>query len=142
MLSSYEEDLQRAKQQGRNLLTEKYARMDDVIPPLTINPLIEVIVDIETDWQRQLENLYPALFVRCCRQTDRDGNGSDFSIYLRGELETYSETTLDLYYDNVKAALSEGRNLAIEALEQLVTTAGYWDLFEAERKTATEGKMQ
>jgi hypothetical protein len=142
MLASYEADLLRAKQQGRNLLTEKYARMDDFIPPLNVNPLIEVIVDIETDWQRQLEMLYPALFERCCRQTDRANNGSDFSVYLRSELETYSETTLDLYYDNVKAALSEGRNLAIEALDQLVTAAGYRDLSEAESVTAAEGKMR
>lgn len=142
MLASYKTDLQWAKQQGRNLLTEKYARMDDVIPRANINPLIEIIVDIETDWQCQLEMLYPALFARCCRQTDITGNGRDFSVYLHCELETYGERTLDLYYDNIKAALSQGRNLAIEALNQLVTATGYRDLSEAESVMAAEGKMR
>jgi hypothetical protein len=38
--------------------------------------------------------------------------------------------------------LSQGRNLAIEALNHLVTAAGYRDLSEAESVTATEGKLR
>ena len=37
MLQSYLNDLQVAQKKGRNLVTEKYARMDNLIPPLSTN---------------------------------------------------------------------------------------------------------
>jgi hypothetical protein len=141
MLNAYRRDLMAAREQGRNLLTEKYARMDGLIGPLTINPLIEIIVDIETDWQREMKEQYPALYRHCCRRTDLAEDGSDFSVYLHCELETYGDDTLDLYYENVKAATDEGRNLALDALKQLVIQAGYADLAQAE-KVLSEDQRQ
>ena len=132
MLTAYRRDLVRACDQGRNLFTEKYARMDGLIPPLTDNPMIEVIVDIETGWQRTVQERFSALFDHCCRLTDLADDGSDFAVYLHCELETYSVETLDLYFSNVKAALVSGRNLALEALHHLVGRAGYPDLAQAE----------
>lgn len=132
MLTSYLGDLVAARELGRNLLTEKYARMDGLIEPLTINPLIEVVVDLETEWQRDLNQRYPALYQLCCRHTDLPGNGSDFAIYLHCELETYGVDTLDLYYGNIKSAMADGRNLATEALRHLARAAGYSDLDQAE----------
>ncbi len=140
MLEAYRLDLIAAERQGRNLLTEKYARMDDLIEPLSLNPLIEVIVDIETEWQRELRDRYPTLSSFCCRRTDLSEDGSDFAVYLHCELETYGPDTLDLYYDNLKAALDEGRNLAIEALGQLVQAAGYDRIEQAEAILAAEGR--
>jgi len=133
MLTSYRCDLVAARDQGRNLLTEKYARMDGLIGPLTVNPLIEVIVDIETEWQRELKGRYPALYRLCCRHTDLSEDGSDFAVYLHCELETYGYDTLDLYYENVKAAKGDRRNLATEALHHLVQAAGYGGLDQAEK---------
>lgn len=132
MLAAYLQQLQEAKTNGRNLLTEKYARMDNLIPPLIDNPLIDDIVEICERWQREVRQGYPAVYQRCCRGTDSTGNGSNFSIYLRGELETYGNHTVDLYYQNVKNADAEKRNLTLEALQRLVCKSGYPDLDVAE----------
>ena len=141
MLSAYLKQLQKAEKQGRNLLTEKYARMDNLIPPLTDNPLIGAIIEINDRWQHELHQRFPALFDRCCRTTDPTGDGSNFSIYLSSELETYGDPVIDLYYENVKNAEDQGRNLSVEALLRLVQTSGYRDLEHAESclNNATQG---
>lgn len=132
MLAAYLQQLEEAKARGRNLLTEKYARMDNLIPPLIDNPLIDDIVAIGERWQRELQQRYPALYQSCCRGTDPTGDGSNFSIYLRGELETYGDRTVDLYYQNVRNADDQKRNLSLEALQRLVQKSGYRDLDDAE----------
>lgn len=132
MLASYLDDLTQAWACGRNLLTEKYARMDQLIEPLSANPVIDKILEIENKWQAELQELYPALYRRCCRKMDPTGNGSNFSVYLRCELETYSDPTLALYYQNVKNAEDEKRNLAQDALYSLVRKSKYRDLAHAE----------
>lgn len=138
MLTSYLEQLKDAKARGRNLLTEKYARMDNLISPLTDNPLIADIVAISDRWQRELQQRYPALNMRCCRGTNPTGDGSDFSVYLSCELETYGDRTVELYYQNVKNAEDQSRNLTIEALQRLVQKSGYRDLEDAESCLAGE----
>lgn len=132
MLFSYGSDLQQAEVDGRNLLAEKYARMDDLIPPLSSNPLIDIIVTIESNWQEELEHRYPALYARCCRRLDATGDGRNFGIYLGCELETYSNRTLQLYFENIETAVASNRNLAVEALQRLVRKNGYRDLHHAE----------
>lgn len=133
MLASYLDDLQGALAQGRNLLTEKYARMDNLIAPLNTNPLIDAIVAIEDKWQSELQRCYPALYRQCCRGRNPSAeDGSNFSVYLRCELETYGNRTLELYYQNVKSMNDQKQNLAIDALRQLVRESGYQDLEQAE----------
>jgi len=51
-LCSYHSDLVDAEQQGRNLMTLKYARMEDLIPPLSTNPIIDAIVEMALEAQR------------------------------------------------------------------------------------------
>jgi hypothetical protein len=132
MLTAYLEQLKNAKALGRNLLTEKYARMDNLIPPLTDSLFIEDIVAINCTWQNELHERYPSLYMRCSRGTDPTGDGSNFAIYLSSELETYGDRTLEIYYRNVKNAEEQGRNLSIEALQRLVEKSGYQDLDDAE----------
>lgn len=136
MLAAYLETLERAIAQGRNPLAEKYARMDGLIPPLSDDPLISAIVAVEERWQAELQVSFPALYRRCCRSRAPTGDGREFSVYLRCELETYGERTVQLYYDNVARADAAGLNLAIEALDRLVVQSGYADLEQAERVLA------
>jgi hypothetical protein len=115
-LRSYLGDLQKAEAEGRNLLTEKYARMDDRIPPIKINRLIDDIVELETRWMRELSQKYPQSF--------RGGSGG-FELYLSSELETYSDETLELYFGDACKAEKEGRNLAEERYTKLAQQIGY-----------------
>jgi len=123
-LESYLGDLQKAESEGRNLLTEKYARMDNRIPPLKSNPIIDNIVEIEARWMEELSQKYPRTFKR----------GAGFKIYLSSELETYSDETLKLYSRDVSRSEKGGRNLAEERYTKLAKQIGYGSIDELEEK--------
>ena len=57
-LESYLYDLQRAEKEEKNLMTIKYARMDDLIPRENSNPLIDRIAEIQYRWQKELFHTY------------------------------------------------------------------------------------
>ncbi len=132
MVESYLEDLKLAQKNGRNLLTEKYARMDGIIPPINMNPLIDLIVIIEEEWQNELSEKYPAVYNQVCRNVSSAQNGSNFEVYLRSELETYGDRTIELYLEHIRNSLKNGENLAEKALEKLIIEGGYRDLDHAE----------
>lgn len=131
-LLSYREDLERAGEEGRNLVMLKYARMEDLIPPLNVSPLIPKIVEIEVAWTRALSRKYPHIHKRG-RAVDEDTARSvSTKTYLQGELETYSDRTLGFYYENLKESLARGENLALKILKAMAEGAGYSSLQEAE----------
>jgi hypothetical protein len=136
MLESYLGDLHRAEAEGRNLLAEKYARMDNLIPRTNFNPLIEKIVAIDGDWQAEVKDKYPYLYGEVCRGAEPTNDGRNFAVYLRSELETYGEKTIELYYQQVHKTFSDGENLTLKMLTKLVQKGGYSDLDQAERHLA------
>ena len=127
-LESYLEDLQKAKAEGGNLLTEKYARMDNLIPPLKTTPIIDDIVEVEDRWMKELSEKYPHTF--------RGGLG--FKVYLRCELETYSGKTLKLYSKDVSKAKKEGKNLAEERYTTLFQQIGFGSIAEADEQAKAQ----
>ncbi len=132
-LDSYNEDLLQAVQEERNLLTEKYARMDDLIPCMNFNPIIDDIVKIESEWQVEARRKYPHIL----------GGGEvceagGFEIYLHSELETYSDQTLDLYYRDTTEALKQGGNLSEERYLKMSLKLGYGSLEEHENALKTQ----
>ena len=131
-LESYFKDIIAAQSLGRNLFTEKYARMDNLIPPLNDDPLIGKIFDVEVKWQEEIREKYPALYSHVGRNVDSKESESDFANYLRCELETYSHNTLELYYENLQQALARGENFAETSLERLALKGGYKSLAHAE----------
>ncbi len=138
-LESYRDDLISADAKGLNLLTLKYARMENSIPPLNENPLIDQIVEIEIAWVRELAIRYPNLQSRG-RPIDEDGpRGTSIKTYLRGELETYSDNTLALYHRNQMQSLERKENLAEKVLLATVAGAGYGSLEEAENGLVAGG---
>lgn len=134
LLDSYRGDLEEALGAGRNLLAEKYARMDERIPPLADDPAIDFILDVECLWQAEILEKFPTLYRRCCRSTAETGDGREFAVYLRSELETYGYQTRQLYFVNVMNAKRNKRNLGLEALLSLVRRSGYRDLTHAEEQ--------
>lgn len=132
LLAAYLIELTAAKRRGRNLFTEKYARMDNLIPPINTNPVIDKIVEIEEAWQQAIREQYPALYARACRRTDQTGDGNAFSVYLRSELETYGDTALGIYHEWIELARRSGMNYSLTMLNHLVMKSGFESIEDAE----------
>jgi hypothetical protein len=140
LMAAYLMTLTRARLLGRNLITEKYARMDNLIAPLTTNPLIDKIVEIETQWQEEIRQRHPALYQRTCRSTDKTDDGMNFSVYLKCELETYGDQAIDIYYEWVHQAKHFGVNYSLTMLNHLVLKSGFKDIETAEAFWAAQIK--
>ncbi|WP_206811707.1 DUF4125 family protein [Paradesulfitobacterium ferrireducens] len=127
-LQSYLLDLKNAQSKGINLLTLKYARMDDLVPPMNADPLIDNIIQIESSWEAEAKKRYPNIFrdASCFDEEDRERS----LRYLRAEFETFSNQTLSYYYINQLEALRENRNLVEEALTSIFQRIGYLNLEE------------
>ena len=133
-LASYLDDLRRAEDEGRNFMLEKYARMDERMPPLTQSPLPEEIADAEAAFLEEAARRFPHAIKR---------NGSDmFRRYLRCELETLSPATLELYAGEIRRARREGRNLVLERHRWLARLLGKGSLEECEAAAAAAGRLK
>ena len=149
-LESYLDDLNEAKRSGRNLLTEKYARMmrstspleyaqiEHLLPPVdpeTIE-LIEQIVKIVLEWEEELLEKYPYIIKRSrpLFSTEDSIGVTSMETYLRGELSTYSLRTLELYLDHIQKEQSENVNGSGITLLFMVKQYGYDSLEEANEK--------
>lgn len=123
-LLSYHEDLRMAENTGRNFMIEKYALMDGLIPPISQNPLIEIIAAAEAKWMEEAALRYPKSL---------QSRGDDvFKRYISSELQTLSDHTLEMYAKEVQQALDEGRNLIEDRHTLLCKKMGYGSLAERE----------
>ena len=138
-LESYLIDLQQAKAADRNLLAIKYARMDNLLPCENVSPLIDAIVELALAGQKQFIANFPFLMRGgrpLSKQEDAPGLTS-FETYLRGELETYSEKTLQLLHDDMTALQQSGSSLSEATYLYLAEQWGFESL-EALEKTLKE----
>ncbi len=149
-LESYLNDLDEAAAGNRNLLAEKYARMMQSTMPLKyfeikhllpeLDPetilLVNKIVAIEVEWQKEAMNKYPDIVGRGRPIYSSQDNSMSTSMetYIRGELLTYSRKTLELYYKNCLGLKSKGINGALTTLLFTVKKYGYSTLEEANEK--------
>lgn len=140
-LNSYLEDLEMAQEQGRNLMTEKYARMmastspsefakiAHSLPPLApeVPNLIEKIIAITLKWEEDLLRRFPNVVKRGrpLRSSEDSIDTTSFETYLRGELATYSRRTLELYYNHISKQDSGNINGSEITLERTVKQYGY-----------------
>ena len=148
-LASYRNDLMAARAEGRNLLTEKYAYMMESTHPaeyaaiknqlLAVSPekenIVVGIVRIMLRWEAEVDRLYPAMRAGG-RPLTRDKDTpyvTSFETYLAGELKTYSERTLVLLAQRVKANLDAGVNMAFLAAEKTARAYGYACIGDAEK---------
>lgn len=131
-LQSYLDDLLKAKRQGHNLMTLKYARMENLIPPLNINPIIDKIVQMELEAQREMLSRYPNILGHGRPLEDDSLGAASFKTYLRGELETYSDRTLELLYRDIQQIKDRGENWSQQMYTNLVRDLGYYSLDELE----------
>lgn len=146
-LASYLEDLLEAEEKGRNLLTEKYARMMEFtapleyariqhhLPPLDQDTLllIDEIAKISLEWDEEIRAKFPYISKRGRPAACSDDTPFITSIetYLRGELATFSPKTLALYYQNVLEQKAENINGAQIVLTSMMQRYGFNSLAEA-----------
>ena len=128
VLNSYLEDLRQAEIDNRNLMVEKYARMDNMIPPRSQFAGLPELVRTEVAWQKETMARFP--HVLHGREDD------DFANYLACELETMSDRTLMLRLEEQRQAVKDGRNMAQERYENLWRRLGRPTLAECERQSA------
>lgn len=121
-LASYLEDLKVAFKNGRNLVAEKYARMDNLIPTNNESTRIVKIAEVESKWFNAMQKEYPSIVNPQTR----------FLNYAISELETYSVATLELYFKDVLNAELAAVNLVKCRYEILYKRLGFKDLAEVE----------
>ena len=143
-------DLEEGARTGRNLVTEKYARMMESTAPQEYEsfkdslPVIdderrtiaEQVIAIQVGWLEEFVGKYPALagqirFIHTSEDTPFDTSAE---TYLRGELDTYSKDTFILYCRYVIGLYQNGRNLNEMIMENTVLQYGYESLEDAQRK--------
>ena len=147
---SYKKDLERANQIGRNLITEKYARMMESTAPeifeRTIKPYIKPILEprksaqeqiilTQVEWAADFRNRYPhlGLAMRVLKTSEDTAENTSFETYLRGELSTYSDATFAKYQRFVNNLRTENLNLTQMIIANTVRMYGYDSLEAAER---------
>ena len=116
-------------------MTLKYARMEKLITIINRNPKIEKILAIQHGWQREMFSKYPHVMsgARPLSKSAETSSVTSFETYLRGELETYSDRTLSLLYEDIKRKFDNRVNMAEETYEALVRASGMKSLEEAEK---------
>ncbi len=150
LLESYYQDLCRAKEEGRNLITEKYGRMMESTAPERYQELApyfpqhneerraitEEIIKIQVEWLEECQRKYPAVsrMARVIHTSEDTPYDTSAETYLRGELGTYSDDTLLLYGRYIVSLKKEGKNLNEMIYEKQVLSYGYASLADAEAK--------
>ena len=136
LLASYLEDRKAATREGRNIMTEKYARMMEStfpeeyrklaasLPPVDKETLqkIEEIGAINVGWKAELFDRYPRLSGkgRPLRTSEDSTGETSFETYLRGELKTYSARTITLLHELTLRQQQDGVNgAALNLLNQV-----------------------
>jgi hypothetical protein len=134
-LQRYLDDLKRAQKIGINLMTIKYARMDNLLPAENLNPQIDEIVTIQLRWQTEIVRKYPYLMAgaRHLSESDSSTSGISFETYLRAELETYSDATLALLHRDVITYARAGINGSEKIYAYLAKALGYDSIATADQ---------
>lgn len=145
VLESYDQDLDQAIMEGRNLMTEKYAHMMEYTHPDEyrkirlalpavddyVKDLARTIVDVYRSWEQEVKRRYPKIRSRGRREEAQSQGLISADQYQYCELITYSERTLVymIYY----MGEHKGENLYIKELANIARAYGYQTLEEAER---------
>lgn len=150
MIKSYISDFRQANARGWNLITEKYGRMmestapahyakiKDSLPklPEMKKEIIEEIVKIQVDWMEEFAARYPkaAGNARSIHTSEDTPFNTSYETYLRGELSTYSDATLDLYGRFITRLCKENQNLAEITMGNTALLYGYSSLEDLESR--------
>lgn len=150
LLASYIQDFQEANARGWNLITEKYGRMmkstapqryaeiEQDLPAISEDKakIMEEIVKLQVGWMEEFASRYPkaAGNARSIHTSEDNVYNTSYETYLRGELGTYSDRTLELYGRFVVVLYQAGQNLAEIIMRNTAALYGYTSLEDLEGK--------
>ena len=123
-LHAYLNDLQRASNAGVNLMTMKYALMDNLIEIEEDIPLVSQISERLLEWQKEIFKRYPIL-MKDARPFDDDRFSMSFKTYLESELKTYSIHTLQCLLTHINTLAEQQKNMSEIIYTNLVRLNGY-----------------
>lgn len=151
-LENYHQDLQRGREGGRNLITEKYAYMMESTDPdyyrAKLQPylplvdearalLIRRILEQLILWDKEVSRDFPKVAHRgrpLEATADKSGITS-VETYMAGELKTYSERTLQSLMSHILEEKARGENLVRKILEFTIERYGFASLEDAEAQS-------
>lgn len=145
---SYLKDIQDARAARRNLIFEKYgwmmasndpdgfSKICHSLPKLSSLKLelTETIIALQIPWKIAFNQTYPGLGEQSRLVYSREDTfeNTSFETYLRGELYTYSETTLKYYLDYILSLEHDHRNIVEMTMIETVRHYGYPSLAAAQ----------
>lgn len=158
LLESWEADLRAAKAAGRNLMMEKYAHIMQYTEPSTYEE-IRGVLPMPSDRAKELAHAIAAQYTLWAeRERERypmvslagrpiSSDEDMYTIpssesYMRGELYTYSEHTLELYWTYLQECVCMQRNLHHEIMTNTVKAYGYASLEDAEEEMKKQAATQ
>lgn len=150
VLEQYYADLCKAKSQGRNMVAEKYGYMMESYDPqgfaeieslLPIKSqeemrLVERIVGIYMTWYEEAQKMIPHIMSTGRPLRSSEDNIGDVSIetYLRGELKTYSEASLNACLIFLMECERQEKNLVMDNYQEMAKAYGYKSVWDAEKR--------
>lgn len=150
MLSEYLWHINDALEKGRNIITEKYARMmetaspeeyeevKDFLPEISEDrqKITEAIVQIQVEWMEEFSKSYPKMAsnARSIRTSEDNMYNTSYETYLRGELGTYSDSLIAMYGRFIADLARNNKNLAYMTMENTAKLYGYKSLDDVESK--------
>jgi hypothetical protein len=143
-LTSYLNDLHQARADDRNLMTLKYARMDNLRPRENFHPLIDDIAETLCREQRDFIDRYPHIMSggRPLSSEEDTPTLISFETYLRSELETYSEKTLELLLRDIRQLQADGMSMPEATYRHLARQWGFPSLENMEQSIARQRAAQ
>lgn len=155
MVRAWTRDLEEAKSQGRNLVTEKYARMmaytapeaywalEPDLPPVPEESaaLVRKLTDQLVAWAEEAQARYPRLCGsgRPIHAREDGPYTTSLETYHLGELLTLSLPTLLLFERYYREKAERGENLYLEIQTCTAGLLGYPSLEAAERSLEAAG---
>ena len=121
----------------RSTHPQEYEQIQDLLPPVSPEKerLVEEILAIEISQTAKFRAMYPNLGRRGRPLTTAEDHDAVTSVetYTRGELQTYSERTLELYLNHLRKLEQNKVLFPLIVMKATVRANGYFSLDEAEK---------
>ena len=123
---------------------KEYAALQDKLPERSEERLklqeeiLKIRVKMEEDFAKEYPNLHTT--ARSIHTSEDTPWNTSFETYCRGELGTYSDRTVRLYFDMVKRLERAGENLSRKTVEYMVRFYGYDSIEAADKRYSDENE--